>query len=492
MGLTPIKVMSSKSKTKKWLKSVQKDASQELNQAQNRLKSMSWWKSCLKLIVITAFYFISSIALTFYQKDLIQRLPYPLSIVIVHLVLKFCAAGLCRYIWARYKNENRVTLNWKEYMSRVALVAVVSGLDIGLSQWSLEYVTLSLYTMTKTTSTPFILFFGLVLKLERKHWSQVVIVLLITTGLIMFTYKSTAFSFIGFIMVLTAAFFSGIRWTLSQLIMQKSKLGLENPIDFIFHIQPLMILTLLPIAIGVEGVSIAASEDTFRFQELSTFTHTFFLMTVGGLIAFCMEVAEFLVVTCASSLTLAIIGVFKEVTILTLAVIIKGNEITFINLCGMVICLLGIFAHVIRKTIKADEIQNAANPKKRFEEMSSSEDDLEFRHEARFNSMRSPIMTKEGLPLLDNDSEDSDEIDMKTAATKSSRHRLRSTNSNSDDNYLKETRTWTSVRDKHLQFKSEGPKTSDIFRETSAGTKNNTSDRGMKEEQIINLSLSDD
>ena len=48
-----------------------------------------------------------------------------------------------------------------------------------------------------------------------------------------------------------------------------------------------------------------------------------------------MEVAEFLVVTCASSLTLAIIGVFKEVTILTLAVIIKGNEITFINFLSL-------------------------------------------------------------------------------------------------------------------------------------------------------------
>lgn len=72
----------------------------------------------------------------------------------------------------------------------------------------------------------------------------------------MFTYKSTSFSFVGFMMVLTAAFFSGIRWTLSQLIMQKSKLGLQNPIDFIFHIQPLMILSLLPIAIGAEGTSI--------------------------------------------------------------------------------------------------------------------------------------------------------------------------------------------------------------------------------------------
>ena len=69
----------------------------------------------------------------------------------------------------------------------------------------------------------------------------------------MFTYKATSFSLIGFSMVLIAAFFSGIRWTLSQLIMQKSKLGLENPVDFIFHIQPLMILSLLPIAIGVEG-----------------------------------------------------------------------------------------------------------------------------------------------------------------------------------------------------------------------------------------------
>ena len=97
-----------------------------------------------------------------------------------------------------------------------------------------------------------------------QHWSQVFIVMFITIGLIMFTYKSTTFSFVGFIMVLSAAFFSGIRWTLSQLIMQKSKLGLANPIDFIFHIQPLMILSLLPIAIGVEGLSISASEDAFR------------------------------------------------------------------------------------------------------------------------------------------------------------------------------------------------------------------------------------
>ena len=69
----------------------------------------------------------------------------------------------------------------------------------------------------------------------------------------MFTFKSTTFSMIGFLLALSGSFLSGARWTFSQLIMQKSAIGLEHPIDLIYHIQPLMILTLLPIAIGIEG-----------------------------------------------------------------------------------------------------------------------------------------------------------------------------------------------------------------------------------------------
>lgn len=81
------------------------------------------------------------------------------------------------------------------------------------------------------------------------------IVVLISAGLVMFTFKSTTFSIIGFLLALSGSFLSGARWTFSQLIMQKSAIGLENPIDLIYHIQPLMILTLLPIAIGIEGIS---------------------------------------------------------------------------------------------------------------------------------------------------------------------------------------------------------------------------------------------
>lgn len=70
----------------------------------------------------------------------------------------------------------------------------------------------------------------------------------------MFTYKSTQFDMMGFIFILLASVCGGIRWTLAQLIMQKSKLGLHNPIDMIYYMQPWMILSVLPFLIVFEGI----------------------------------------------------------------------------------------------------------------------------------------------------------------------------------------------------------------------------------------------
>ena len=54
---------------------------------------------------------------------------------------------------------------------------------------------------------------------------QIFVVLLIAIGLFMFTFESTQFSLIGFILVLLASFLSGLRWTLSQIVLQKGEIG---------------------------------------------------------------------------------------------------------------------------------------------------------------------------------------------------------------------------------------------------------------------------
>lgn len=76
---------------------------------------------------------------------------------------------------------------------------------------------------------------------------------MIAGGLAMFTYKSTQFVILGFILCLVASFASGIRWTMTQLIMQRSKLGLHDPIDMMYYMQPWMLLPAISVTLWFEG-----------------------------------------------------------------------------------------------------------------------------------------------------------------------------------------------------------------------------------------------
>lgn len=93
---------------------------------------------------------------------------------------------------------------------------------------------------------------------------------MITTGLILFTYKSTQFNVLGFVLLLIASISSGLRWTCVQLLLQKNKMGMTNPIDMIYHMQPWMIVSVLPFALWIEGfcpilpITLTLKLETYR------------------------------------------------------------------------------------------------------------------------------------------------------------------------------------------------------------------------------------
>lgn len=132
--------------------------------------------------------------------------------------------------------HNAILLSWGDYAKKLIPTGLISALDIGLSNWSLVYITVPLYTMVKSTSILFILFFALLLRLEKMRWSLVAVTVLISTGLFLFgllryfytnikklniVFQMTQFNWFGFVLVLSAAATGGLRWTLSQMLTQK-------------------------------------------------------------------------------------------------------------------------------------------------------------------------------------------------------------------------------------------------------------------------------
>ncbi|XP_068607548.1 solute carrier family 35 member C2 [Brachionichthys hirsutus] len=300
----------------------------------------------LRTVGLILFYYVFSIGITFYNKWLMKGFHYPLFMTLVHLSIIFCLSALTRWTMRCWTGKPRIVLGWKDYLRKVSPTALATALDVGLSNWSFLFITISLYTMTKSSSVLFILFFSLFLKLEEPNPFLILVVLLISCGLFMFTFESTQFNLEGFIMVLLASFIGGIRWTLTQVLMQKAELGLQNPIDAMYHLQPIMIIGLFPLFLYNEGLSLSTSEKLFRVTELSPLLYSLFTLSVGGALAFGLGFSEFLLVSRTSSLTLSISGIFKEVCILLLASSLMGDKLSLLNWLGFAVCLCGISLHV--------------------------------------------------------------------------------------------------------------------------------------------------
>ncbi|PVD21368.1 hypothetical protein C0Q70_19541 [Pomacea canaliculata] len=315
--------------------------------------TLGYATSMLKTLFLIVFYYCFSIGITFYNQHFIQEYKLPLSFTMAHLVWKFMAAGFIRWIMECCSKEERTILTWKEYLKRVAPTGFISALDIGLSNWSFDFITISLYTMTKSSAVIFILAFSLLFRLEKCRSSLVIVVLFIAGGLFMFTYHSTEFNLEGFLMVLAASVLSGLRWTLAQMILQKHELGLHHPLDMMYHIQPWMILTLLPLSAATEGIKMSSMEALFRSTDINDLATKLALVFAGAMLAFGLEFSEFLLVSNTSSLTFSVSGIVKELCILYLAINVKGENINVINGIGLVVCLIGISLHVILKAVYA-------------------------------------------------------------------------------------------------------------------------------------------
>jgi solute carrier family 35 protein C2 len=101
----------------------------------------------------------------------------------------------------------------------------------------------------------------------------------------------THFVLEGFILVLSASALGGLRWGLTQLLMKKKKMGLDNPAATIYWLSPIMAVTLSIISMAVEGWGSLFSSEFFGSVWITM--QTMLLLLLPGIIAFCMVLSEF-------------------------------------------------------------------------------------------------------------------------------------------------------------------------------------------------------
>ncbi|KAF9431777.1 Triose-phosphate Transporter [Entomortierella beljakovae] len=205
--------------------------------------------------------------------------------------------------------------------------------------------------MIKSSTPIWVLIFAFFFKLEKPRLSLILIIGVIVIGVVLTVAGEAQFDLTGFVLVLLAAVMSGLRWSLTQVLLQKDQLGMDNPVATLYYISPIMFVIMSILSLIIEDPFVQFSTSEF-FSDFNTGLLTMMMAGGGGFLAFAMTVAEFKLIKNTGTVTLSVAGISKEIVIITLSIIIFGDRLTPINVLGLLVSIGGIIAYNYDKVKK--------------------------------------------------------------------------------------------------------------------------------------------
>ncbi|KAI9172159.1 transporter [Paramyrothecium foliicola] len=340
--------------------------------------------------VLILLWYLFSLSISLYNKWMFDKkrlnFAFPLFTTSMHMLVQFVLSGLVLFFVpslrpnahrssdlgrSRHETEpNGSSMTKFFYLTRVGPCGAATGLDIGLGNMSLKFVSLTFYTMCKSSSLAFVLLFAFMFRLEKPTWRLVAIITTMTLGVILMVFGEVEFKLGGFVLVISAAFFSGFRWGLTQILLLRNP-STSNPFSSIFFLTPVMFLVLFGLAIPVEGFGPLFEGFKILVEEYGPLLAPLFLL-FPGCIAFLMTASEFALLQRTSVVTLSIAGIFKEVITISAASVVFHDKLTVINFIGLLTTLAAIIAYnYIKITKMRQEAQKEAQARHAEAEASS-------------------------------------------------------------------------------------------------------------------------
>jgi len=300
---------------------------------------------CLYLPAMMGWFFFSAL-LSVYNKymfgDEHLAFPCPLLVTSVHF-------GVHWIFGYTFGNDNTIDqMTWKEYFSIGIPCGIITASDVGISNLSLVRISITFYTMVKSSAPIFVVISAYILGINKDEmsWALVLVVLTICCGEVVTVLGEVQFDLIGFALVLTASICSGIRWTLVQMKIQAIQPPLQSTIATMRLLAPIMFVSMLSFSIIIERPwTVLINENALGFNHIA-------MAFGGGLIAIVMILCEFYLIMKSSAMVLMIGGVLKELTTILAGITIFGDEINAVNLFGCFIIFTGVLLYKLSRYIQ--------------------------------------------------------------------------------------------------------------------------------------------
>lgn len=162
---------------------------------------------------------------------------------------------------------------------------IAAAVEICCANASLVLITLSFYTMIKSSTPVWVLMFSFLFGFEKPRINLIAVISFIVFGVWLTIDGEPKFDTKGFILVLAAAIASGLRWNMTQFLMKSSKSNKDNsPLATMYHLSPIMFITMLLLSLIIEKPFHQQPSSIYYFDSLSKSFMSLLIMSFGGVL----------------------------------------------------------------------------------------------------------------------------------------------------------------------------------------------------------------
>jgi solute carrier family 35, member C2 len=298
------------------------------------LESKTKSRGAYACLLVLSWYTISSLFLLsnkWILSDASNFTSLPLTIAFVHMAVKGAVAGI---VWLTCRRSNE-TVDSRSILSniRVILIGTMTSLDIGFSNWSIVFVTVTTYTIFKSGILLVTFAMCVLMGLEICRARLLLASVLISVGVGLAATGDPSFNSEGLVLLVMALFSGATRWVFTQDIMKRGEV--ENAVQLVMVSAPWAVVAILPLALGTEYEKYS-SIPSEMIGPLVT------ICLVGGVLSFLLVYIEVLLCHLTSSMTLTVLGILKTVLQIFLGFVVFGDDLGTRNISGLVLVLIGV------------------------------------------------------------------------------------------------------------------------------------------------------
>lgn len=313
-------------------------------------------------VMIGAGYIITSSALISFNKYLMKpdRFPHAQALACVHMSMTtLLSLLLSKLVPSIYPSMGMARENVRSLLKYIAPLACCFAISLCCSNAAYEYSTVAFLQFCKEGNIALVFVLSCLLGLQVFNWYKVAVLTIVLIGCSVCANGEIKFVWMGFLLQITSQFAEVSKNLIGEVVMTGAGLKLDA-LTFVSFQAPCSLIPLL--------VAFSAS---YSPDVLASFARVWPLILLNGLVAFCLNVMIALTLKKLSTVAFVIIGLLKDVFIVTSSSLVFGDRVSLQQRAGFTITILGI---ILWSALKVQE-QEAS--RKSSKETAKSADEVE-------------------------------------------------------------------------------------------------------------------